>query len=111
MTSRPGGLSAAVLQRVREAGIVEARGYGPTWEQALPKMWSRMRIMIAASRLPIPRGDTLAWAAQTERLQRDRRLFQERMSQDCPLWLSLRPLFFGFVRFVLRWVGGCFRGW
>ena len=33
------------------------------------------------------------------------------LSQDCPLWLSLRPLFFGFVRFVWPSAGGCFRDW
>ena len=33
------------------------------------------------------------------------------LSQDCSRQFSLRRWSFGFVRFVLRWVGGCSRGW
>ena len=63
--------------------------YGPVWEQALRKTWSRMRTMIAAGRLPIPRGDVLAWAAATERPPRDRRLFSERVEQIAAIFDEL----------------------
>ena len=63
--------------------------YGPVWEQALDETWSRMRVVIAAGRLPIPRGDVLAWAAQTERPPRDRRLFSERVEQIAAIFDEL----------------------
>ena len=54
---------------------------GPAWEQALAATRSRMRRMIAYGRLPIPRGDVLAWASETERPPRGRALFHKRMEQ------------------------------
>ena len=51
--------------------------------------WSRMLAMIAAGRLPIQRGDRLAWAAETERPRQDRRLFRERVEQIAAIFDEL----------------------
>jgi len=55
--------------------------HGSGWEQALGTTRARMRLMIDAGRLPIPRGDVLAWVARGERPPRAREMFHNRMEQ------------------------------
>ena len=54
--------------------------HGPAWEQALHAARSRMSVM-AADGHQTPRGDVLAWAAQTERPPQAPRVFSDRIEQ------------------------------